>query len=187
MILGDFGGPGVHFLMIFEARGLILEAWRPILTIFWIFSEFGDFTPLKKESLFGSFFDTFWMQSFKVFWVLVFFCFFCDSGCPMAPKWGPSGGHFEDIFDDRLFLDFCYPYCTKPWFLKSGGYPNRSFFVTFLRVFWAKPLEHDFEDFHRFWVPWGRPFGSKKASKKRPKTVVKNGAASHASNRLWAL
>ena len=62
MMLGDFGGPGAHFLMIFEARGLILEAWRPILTISWIFSDFGDFTPLKKQSLFGSFFDTFCIQ-----------------------------------------------------------------------------------------------------------------------------
>ena len=90
MILGDFRGPGVHSLMIFEARELILEAWRPILTISWIFSDFGDLTPLKSYSLFGSFFDNFCIQFLMFFWY----------GFRMAfsPIWGPFGSYFGLFF-----------------------------------------------------------------------------------------
>ena len=72
MILGDFGGPGVHFLMIFEARGLILEAWRPILTISWIFSDFDDISARKGQSFLAPFLMLFGSKFYVFFGVSIF-------------------------------------------------------------------------------------------------------------------
>ena len=108
MILGDFGGPGVHFLMIFEARGLILEAWRPILTISWIFSDFGDLTPLKSYSLFGSFFDTFCIQFFSVFLNARFSGFFVILGAQRLQ----NGRHLEVILLTFLMTGYFLIFAT---------------------------------------------------------------------------
>ena len=45
MILSDFGGPGAHFLMIFEyfgCLGTLLEAFEPKARIFMILDTFPD-------------------------------------------------------------------------------------------------------------------------------------------------
>ena len=50
MFLNDFGNSGVHFLMIFEARELIFDAWRDILTMFYIFVISCTFSVRKPTS-----------------------------------------------------------------------------------------------------------------------------------------
>ena len=123
-----------------------------------------------------------------VFFECPFFLIFCDFGCPKPPKWEAFGGHFEDIFDDRLFLDFCYPYCTRPYILRTGGYPNCIILGDFLEgalreasgTRFLKILSH-------FGLPGGDHLAPKRHQKKRPKKVLKNGSAGQASNGLWAL
>ena len=51
MIFSDFKGPGAHF-------GSLGTHFEDISD----FCDFGDVFPLKKQSLFGSFFDTCWVQ-----------------------------------------------------------------------------------------------------------------------------
>ena len=62
MILNDFGGPVAHFLVIFEYFGCLgtpFAGLEHILTQGSDFCDFGDLTPLKKQSLFEVIFDTF--------------------------------------------------------------------------------------------------------------------------------
>ena len=102
---------------------------------------------------------------FSVFWVHVFLSF-CDFGCQKHPKWEAFGGHFEVIFGDQRFLDFWYPYCTKPYILRSGGYPKCIIFGDFFEGALREASgTRFFCDFERFWAPCGNPFGSKKAAK----------------------
>ena len=113
---------------------------------------------------------------------------FCKIWCQKHPKWEAFGGHFEDIFDDRLFLDFCYPYCTKPWFLRSGGHPNCIIFGDF---FEAALREASGTRFFRILSDFGLQMGGhlapKRHQKMRPQKVSKSGAAGSPGNRLWAL
>ena len=105
----------------------------------------------------------------------------------MAPKWDPFGGHFEDIFDDRLFLDFCYPYYTKPYILRSGGYPNCIIFGDFLAGALRKASGTRFLTIlSDFGLPGGDHLAPKRHQKMRPKKVFKNRHAGSTTNRLWA-
>ena len=108
----DFGLPGSHdFEWFWRPRGSFFDdfwvfwvpgnpSWR-LGGTFWAqgsdFSDFGDLTPLKKESLFGSFFDTFCIQFLVFFWVPVFLDFWWF-GVPKASKmgaiWRSFWGHF---------------------------------------------------------------------------------------------
>ena len=106
----------------------------------------------------------------------------------MAPNWKPFGGHFEDIFDDRLFLDFCYPYCTKPYILRSGGYPNCIIFGDFLEdALREAPGTRFLVILSDFGLPLGDHLAPKNHQKMRLKKKLEKGNASSAGNRLWAL
>ena len=190
MILSDFGGPGPHFLMIFEYFGCLGtppgglgHILSPRLGFLWFWR------PLRHEKvprfwvLFWYFLDGF----FSAFSGTLLEGTFCQIWCQKHPKWEAFGGHFEDMFDDRLFLDFCYPYCTKPWFLRSGGHPNCIIFGDF---FEGALREASGTRFFRILSDFGLQMGGhlapKRHQKKRPKKEVKNGSASSAGNRLWA-
>ena len=190
MILSDFGGSGVHFLMIFEyfkclgtPPGGLGAHFEPKARIFVISITFRNERGIP-------FWGPFWIlfaSNFQCFFECPFFWIFCDLGCPMAPKWEPFGGHFDDIFEDRLFLDFCYPYCTKPWFLRSGGHPNCIIFGNFFEGALRKASgTRFFTILNDLGLPGGDHLAPKRHQKQGPKKVVKNGTAGSTGNRLWA-
>ena len=104
MILSDFGGPGIHFLMIFEARGLILETWRPILTISWIFSDFDDISARKGQSFLASF----WIQILLFFLSVHFSSFFVIWGARRLQ----NGRHLEVTLRTFLVIGYFLIFAT---------------------------------------------------------------------------
>jgi len=103
------------------------------------------------------------------------------------PKWEAFGAHFEDIFGAQPFLDFCYPYCTKPYILRSGGSPNCIIFGDFLEGALREVSGTRFLTIlSDFGIPGGDHLAPKSHQKMRPKKRLKKGSAGHAGNRLWA-
>ena len=79
---------------------------------------------------------------------------------PEASKKKAFGGQLFDIFGNRLFLDFGYPYCTKCYILMSGGYPNCVIFGEFFEGALRKASGTRFwEILDRFWGYLGWHFG----------------------------
>ena len=107
------GGLGHHFEP--KARIFVIlepffrESLVPFWILFWCF----------LGAFFSAFFGTLLESTFSQIW------------CQKHPKWEAFGGHFEVIFGNRRFLDFWYPSHTKPYILRSGGYPNRIIFGDF--------------------------------------------------------
>ena len=112
------------------------------------------------------FFDTI----FHVFLGVCFSRFFCDFSWPKAPKRVVFGVHVEDNFGDRLFVDFCYPYCTKPSFLSSGGYSNCIDFGNFLE---GALRNASGIRFGRFLIDFGVPGGYHLVPKTQQKKKLK--------------
>ena len=83
MILSDFGGPGAHFLMIFEYFGCLgtpFGGLEHILTQGSDFYDFGDLSAAKGYLVFSSFLSYFSHHVFCVFLSVRFFCFFVILG-----------------------------------------------------------------------------------------------------------
>ena len=124
MMLGDLGGPGVHFLMIFEARELMLEA--PILTISWIFVILMSFSVRKRTSFLRSKCDhepTFCSVVFHCFFECPFFLIVCDLECPETLFWEAFGITFpaearnqKSVFGLQRRVRIAYPAFWKMHF-----------------------------------------------------------------------
>ena len=131
--------------------------------------DFGDPTPLKKESLFGLFFHTFCINFLMFFWVPVFL----DSLWSWVPKASQMGTIWRSFWGH-----FWWPAIS--WFLLPLLYETLIFEVwrapklhNFWWLFWgcsqAGLWNTIFQDFEWFWAPNGRPFGSQMASKNETK------------------
>ena len=119
MILIDFGGPGAHFLMIFEYFGCLgtppggLGAhFEPKARILVILVT----SPPEKLTLFGSFFDTFWVQFLRHFLVPFWKALFVKCGAKSIQ----NGRHLEvslrSFWETGDFLIFDTPIARNPIF-----------------------------------------------------------------------
>ena len=98
---------------------------------------------------------------------------FCKIWSQKHPKLKAFGGHFDDIFGDRRFLDFWYPYCTKPYILRSGGYPNGVIFGDVLEGALRKASGTWFlRILMDFGLPGGDHLAPKRHQKQGPKKVI---------------
>ena len=83
---------------------------------------------------------------------------------------GSCCGHFEIIFRDQRFLDFSYPYSTKPYILRSGGYPNCIIFGDFFEDALREASgTRFFVILNAFGLPLGSNLAPKRHQKMRPK------------------
>ena len=134
--------------------------------------DFGDVTPLKKQSLFVSLFHTCWIQFLVFFLSVRFFWIFCDLGCPKHP----NGSHLEVILMTFLmtgyFLIFATPILRNLDFWGLEGTQIASFWVTFLRLLSGRPLEHDFSGFWAIWDSLRETIWLQKETKKRDQKRV---------------
>ena len=169
MILSDFGGPGAHCLMIFGPGQGSKDAWRPTLTISWIFVILRTFSVRKSTSFLRSKCDLLQCCFSMVFWVITFLVFlWCGvpGGSILGGIWRSFWWHFwwpaiswfllPLLYETLIFEGWRAPKLHHFWWLfwgcSQGGLWNTIFY-----------------DFERFWAPNGRPFGSKKASKNETK------------------
>ena len=123
MILGDFGGPGVHFLMIFDpakvprARAKVPKAFVILETL----------PPRKSSPFLRSKCDqerTFCSVVFQCLFERPFFLILCDLECPEIPFWEGFGSHFGSFFWNPGFFDFDNIYNENQTFLEAGGTQN---------------------------------------------------------------
>ena len=180
MILCDFGCLGAHFLMIFEYFGCLgtlpggLGAhFEPKARIFVILEIFPPEILVPFWLLFWYFLGSF----FSAFSGTLLEGTFCQIWCQKHPKWEAFGGHFEVIFGKRRFLDFWYPYCTKPYILRSGGYPKCIIFGDFFEGALREASgTRFFAILSDFGIPVGAHLAPKRQQKMRPKKWWKKGA-----------
>ena len=116
-----------YFVCLGTSPGGLGHHFEPKARIFVILVPF----PGQKVVPFWLLFWYFLSSVFSVFSGTLLEGTFCQIWCPKHPKWEACGGHFEVMFGDRRFLDFWYPSHTKPYILRSGGYPNRIIFGDF--------------------------------------------------------
>ena len=144
--------------------GLILES---MFYSFWNVVGFlwPSFWTIVSLFFSSSIFDICWMQFLVFFWVPIFLDFLW-----FGVRRGSILGGFLDHFSGRSAktkkcvwtAQACadcissLPKLHHFWWL-FGGCSQEGLWNTI------------FDDFERFWAPWGRPFGSKKASKNETK------------------
>ena len=173
MILDDFESPGVHFLMIFEyfgCQGFILS---PRLGFLWFWRPFRA----KGVVLFGSIFDTFWMQCLMHFLVPFWKTLFAKYGARSIQ----NGRHLEVIlmtfWGTGYFLIFATSIIRNLICWGREGTQIASFLVTLEGALREASGKWFFVILSDFGLPGGDQLAPKKHQKMRPKKVLKNGTA----------